>query len=135
MPHITIEYSSNVAAHHDIDALVGEVHDAALAHGLPPIDALRTRAAVRDHYRIADGHPHHAFIAIAARIAPGRDEEAKTSFIETVLAAAENQIAAAGGPLAVAWSIELIEIDDRFRINRNYVRTRIQKISGGERQA
>ena len=31
MPHITIEYSANVAEHHDIDELVAAVHEAALA--------------------------------------------------------------------------------------------------------
>ena len=126
MPHITVEYSSNVAVRHDIDALVSAVHDAALAHGLPARDALRTRAAARDHYSIADGHPDHAFIAISARISPGRDEAEKSGFIEAVLDAAEAQIAEADSSLAVAWSIELVEIDERFRLNRNYVRARIQ---------
>lgn len=129
MPHITIEYSANVADHHDIDALVRAVHDAALSHSLPPADGLRTRAVARYHYRIADGDAHHAFIAIAARIGPGRDNETKSSFIKALLDAAESQIAAVGGPLAVAWSAELTEIDNQFRINRNLVRARMQEQS------
>ena len=113
MPHITIEYSANVAEHHDIDALVCAVHDAALAHGLPPADGLRTRAAARDHYCIADGSDPEtfAFIAIAVRVGPGRDASAKSSFIETVLDAAEAHVDAGCCPLAIAWSIELNEID------------------------
>lgn len=133
MPHITIEHSANVGVHHDIAALVDAVHAAALEHGLVPSDGLRTRAVGRDHYRVADGHPDHAFIAIAVRIGPGRDATAKSSFLETVLDAAEARIASDGGPLAVAWSAELTEIDERFRINRNHVRTRIQ--AGGVPQA
>ena len=133
MPHITIEHSANVGVHHDIAALVDAVHAAALEHGLVPSDGLRTRAVSRDHYRVADGHPDHAFIAIAVRIGPGRDAAAKSSFLETVLNAAEARIASEGGPLAVAWSAELTEIDERFRINRNHVRTRIQ--AGTDAQA
>jgi len=125
MPHITIEHSSNLARDHDIDALVSAVHTAALAHGLPPLAGLRTRAARRDHYEIADGSDDLAFVAIAIRIGPGRDVDAKTSFIEAVLDAAEAQVASEAGPLAVAWSIELQEIDSAFRINRNEVRTRL----------
>lgn len=125
MPHITIEYSVNIADHHDVDALVAAVHAAAIAHGLPPVDGLRTRAASREHYRIADSSNDLAFVAIAIRIGPGRDAATTTSFIETVLDAAEHQIDAEAGPLAIAWSIELNEIDPNFRINRNHVRPRL----------
>ena len=34
MAHIIIEHSANLADHHDIDALVEAVHEAAAAHGL-----------------------------------------------------------------------------------------------------
>ena len=125
MPHITIEYSANIAEHHDVDALVAVVHDAAITHGLPPVDGLRTRATPRDDYRIADGSNDLAFVAIAIRIGPGRDAATKASFIEVVLDAAERQLNAEAGPLAIAWSIELNEIDPNFRINRNHVRTRL----------
>ena len=129
MPHITIECSANLAEHHDLDALVAAVHEAGLAHGLPPADGLRTRLAVRDHYVVADGDPTFAFVAIHVRIGPGRDPAAKQSFITTLLDAAEARLDAESSSLAVMWSIELNEIDPEFRINRNHVRTRIQERS------
>lgn len=125
MPHLTIEYSANVGDHHDIDALVAAVHAAALGHGLPALDALRTRAAARHHYRIADGDSDHAFVAIAARVGPGRSPDDKSSFLHAVLDAAEAQLATEASPLAIAWSIELTEIDPDHRINRNHVRAKI----------
>lgn len=130
MPHITIEYSANVADHHDVDALVAAVHAASLAHGLPPADGMRTRAARRDHYVVADGSDDLGFVALAVRIGPGRDAAAKSSYIEAVLDAAEAQLDSEQSPLAIMWSIELNEIDPAFRINRNHVRTRL-----GERAA
>lgn len=135
MPHITIEYSANVADHHDVQHLIDAVHHAALDHGLASVDALRTRAAPRVRYRVADGHPDNAFIAIAVRIGPGRSADDKQSFLAAVLDAAEASLAddAAAGPvgppanpLAIAWSIELTEIDPEFRINRNHVRPALQ---------
>ena len=125
MAHITVEYSANLADHHDIGALVEAVHEAAAAHGLASLDGLRTRAVARTHYRIADGDPHHAFAAIAVRVGPGRDDDARRTFLEAILEAAEATIGAVPSPLAVAWSAEVTEIDAAFRINRNGVRARI----------
>lgn len=127
MPHITIEYSANIADHHDVDRLVSAVHEAALEHGLPAVDGLRTRAARRDHYVVADADPDFAFVAMHLRVGRGRDPETKLSFINALLDAAEAQIASESSPLAIMWSIELNEIDPEFRINRNHVRTRMQE--------
>lgn len=137
MAHITIEYSANLAEHHDVGALVEAVHEAAAAHGLAPLDGLRTRAVARNHYRVADGDPDHAFVAISVRVGPGRDPAARTTFLEAILAAAEAHVGATPSPLAVAWSAELTEIDAAFRINRNGVRARIAERNrpspGGQR--
>ena len=132
MPHITIEYSANVADHHDIQALVDAVHQAALEHGLPPADGLRTRAVSRRHYVVADGHPSNAFVAITARVGPGREDASRASFIETVLDAAEAQVGPGSEDLAIAWSIEVTELDPRFRINRNQVRKRMAERQGAQ---
>ena len=124
MPHITVEYSANVADHHDVDALVATVHRAALDHGLAALSGLRTRAAERSHYLVATGDPRFAFVAIHCRIGPGRDTETKQAFVEQVLDAAESSLA--GTPLAIMWSIELTELDPELRINRNHVRSELE---------
>ncbi|HWL45248.1 MAG TPA: hypothetical protein VNQ73_20055 [Ilumatobacter sp.] len=130
MPHVTIEYSANVAEHHDIDGLVAAVHAEALGHALVAPDALRTRAAPRAAFRVADGHPANAFVAIHVRIAPGRAHDDKRRLIEGLLAAAERYIESSDvpeQPLAIAWSIELTELDPELRINHNRVRDRMQE--------
>jgi len=124
VPHLTIEYSSNVAKHHDIDALVTAAHHQALDHGLAKLAALRTRAHGTDHYRLADGAPERAFIAIHARVGPGREHDQKRSFIEAVLKAAQHQIGET--PLTIAWSIEITEIDADLRVNDNQIRASLE---------
>lgn len=131
MPHVTIEYSGNVADEHDADALVRAVHDAGLAHGLAPADGLRTRAVARHHYRIADGHPDHAFVALTARVGPGRTTADKVSFLTALLDAAEATLSGEGDRLAIAYSAEIQEIDPELRINRNHVRARLQAQGDG----
>lgn len=125
MPHITIEYSANVETIHDIERLVNVVHTAALETGVPTLDALRTRAVARHHYRVADGRSDRAFVAIIARLAPGRDADVKTAFITAILDAAQQQLATESDALGIAWSIELQEIDPTSRINRNEIRARM----------
>ncbi len=124
MPHVTIEHSSNVTEHHDIDALVQAVHAGALDHGLATLAALRTRAVQRTHFKVADGDGRFAFVAINVRIGPGRDLAQKQSFIEALLDAATAALTPT--ELAIAWSIELNEIDPELRINRNDVRTAME---------
>lgn len=129
MPHLLIEFSSNVEDHHDIGALVEATHAAAVATGVAPLTGMRTRAVRRDVYRVADGAADNAFIALQLRIGPGRSLEVKRGLIEAVLDAAQRSVPEQEGPLAIAWSIELSEIDAEVRINRNNIATRIE--SGG----
>lgn len=129
MPHLTVEYSANVASHHDIQKLVTVVHKTAIDHGLPPLAGMRTRAVARDYYLVANGDPDYAFVALHARIGPGRSDEDKTSFITQILDAAQAQIATERGPLAISWSIELNEINPATRINRNEVRAHMEATS------
>lgn len=127
MPHITLEHSANIAEHFDVQTLVDAVHAAALDHGLAARDALRTRAVSRHAYRIADGDPAFAFLAITARIGPGRSDDDKTSFMTALIDSAEHALAGGVGDLAIAFSAEVQELDATFRINRNHVRERIQE--------
>lgn len=123
MPHIIIEYSANLAEVADIQELVDVVHEAALADGLPALDALRTRAAVRDHFRIADGRPEFAFVSVVARIGPGRTSDDKQRFLGALIEAVDAQLAPIADRCRVALSAEVQEIDPDLRINRNHVRT------------
>jgi 5-carboxymethyl-2-hydroxymuconate isomerase len=119
MPHVILEYSSNLAALADIDELVVAVHDAALATGTAPLDALRTRAVARHHYAIADRDPHNMFLAVTARLGAGRPDDEKRAFVEALLAAVVDHL---GDTPTLMISVEYQEIDPTFRINRNNLR-------------
>lgn len=127
MPHITIEHSGNLDAECDVQALVDDVHAAALSHPLPPLAGLRTRAASREKYRIADGDPRYAFVAITARIGPGRDAATKDSFLALLLDTTETFLAAHTPNLIVSLSGEVQEIDHHHRVNRNQIRTHLKE--------
>ena len=73
MPHFTLEYSANLDARVDMDKVVEVVRKAAVETGIFPLGGIRVRAVSCEHYAIADGNPHHGFIAMLLRIGEGRD--------------------------------------------------------------
>ena len=125
MPHIIIEYSANLAELTDIDALVATVHAAALDDGLPALDALRTRAVARDHYRVADGDPAYGFVAVVARIGPGREPQAVERFLTRLIDTVDEAVTPLLPDHPVAISAEVQLIDPDLRVNRNHIRTHL----------
>lgn len=123
MPHLIVEYSTNLDSMISIGALVDAIHHAALATGIAPVDALRTRAEPRNVYRIGDGHPNNAFVSIAARLGAGRTPEQKHEFLAAILEATETVLGTHAANVMV--SVEYQEIDPEFRINKNNVRDAI----------
>jgi 5-carboxymethyl-2-hydroxymuconate isomerase len=120
MPHLTLEYSANLADVADIDGLVRAVHEAALATGVASLDALRTRAVPREHYAIADLDPDNMFLAVTARLGAGRSDDDKQRLLDGLLAAIDRYLGTAQQTLMI--SVEYQEIDPTFRINKNNLR-------------
>lgn len=125
MPHLTIEYSANVADHVDVDRLVNALHDAALATGIAALDALRTRAVRRDLYAIADRHPDNAFVAVTARLGEGRSDDSRQRFLDALMTALDATVGTAGRTMML--SVEYQEIDPASRINRNHLRELVRE--------
>ena len=121
MPHIIIEYSDNLDEVIDIEDLVDAVHSAALSDGLPALNGLRTRAAARKHYRVADGTPEFAFVALLARMGPGRSSTEKKRFLGALVDAVEAVVDPHRDRCPVSLSVEIQEIDPEMRVNRNHV--------------
>jgi 5-carboxymethyl-2-hydroxymuconate isomerase len=119
MPHIVAEYSNNLADRIDIGELLQTLHQAALASGVFPIGGLRTRAAVRDHYLIADAHPDNAFIQVSVRIGHGRDEQTKRRVGDQLFSAlcAYLEPTFKASPLSIG--LEIQEIDPLLNFKQN----------------
>jgi 5-carboxymethyl-2-hydroxymuconate isomerase len=111
MPHILVEYSSNLAPRVEVRGLMGALHGAAVESGLFEPAAVRSRALPRDIYLIADGAPENVFLHITARLRAGRSIENRKSLGESLLKAAKNAISALPPSTPIALSIEVHEID------------------------
>jgi len=128
MPHVIVEYSANLENELEVQGLLDALHDTALRTGVFPIGGLRTRAARRESYRIADGHVQNAFVHVVLRIGHGRDLDTRKQAAQAVFDALclHLQPVFAHSPLAI--SLELQEIDPVLSYKKNnlhdYVRQR-----------
>jgi 5-carboxymethyl-2-hydroxymuconate isomerase len=122
MPHITIEYSSNVADRTDIQQLVERVHRHVLDTGVVPLAGLRTRALPSTNFMVADGQPENGYVGVFARLSAGRTAEQRAAVIASISSAINIQFGESIAGLAI--SVEYIEIDPDFRVNDNHIRLR-----------
>lgn len=119
MPHLIVEYSSNLDQAIDMRTIIDAVHAAALETGVFPLGGIRTRAERRDVYKIADGQPGYGFIHVQARIGSGRPADVRHKAGEHIFAG----LRAAAAPLIacapIGLSLEIVEMDPvgSFKLN------------------
>lgn len=110
MPHMTVEYSANVAEAVDIQAFCAVLRDAMVETGIFPLGGIRIRAFPAEAYVIADGDPRHGYIHLICRVGHGRDEAVRLGAAETIYAAAENHLKPLMGDQPFALSLDLDEL-------------------------
>ena len=126
MPHQIIEYSANLDADMDIDALVEAMHNTAVEIDALPIGGIRTRAARRDHYRISDSHPDNTFINVTLRIAP-RPPEFKKDAGDRLFQTLRDFIEPVFDKRPMALSLEIQEIETATRWKHSNIREYLAK--------
>ena len=123
MPHVICEYSANLEDKIRLDALLEVLHDAMMRTRAAELAGLRTRAARRDHFRVADNDPANGFVNITVRVAKGRPPETRKLIAETVFAAASKHLEGVFATTPLALSVEVQEIDPEFRLHTSNIRT------------
>ena len=123
MPHIIAEYSANLEDCLDVQGLVDDLHQAAVDSKIADIAGIRSRAARREHFRIADGNPANGFVHIVARLRIGRPEEARKALGEALLAAADKRLANVYPSHPIGLTVEIYEIEE-MTFRRNTLRER-----------
>jgi 5-carboxymethyl-2-hydroxymuconate isomerase len=119
MPHLIVEYSANLERDIDIPRLVAALHAAALETGVFPVGGIRTRAARREVYAIADGHPDNSFIHVQARIGTGRPPEVRQKAAEHIFAALKTATARVFAERPLGLTFEIVEIDPVGSLKHN----------------
>ncbi|MEP7030532.1 MAG: 5-carboxymethyl-2-hydroxymuconate Delta-isomerase [Pseudolabrys sp.] len=126
MPHIIAEYSANLEDRLDVQALVDDLHQAAVDSAVAELVAIRTRAVRREHFRVADGKPENGFVHIVARLRIGRPEEKREALGQLLLAAADKRLANVYPTHPIGLTVEIHEID-HMTFRRNTLRERAEQ--------
>ena len=122
MPHVTIEYSANVANWTSIEGLCDRLRREALATGVFPMAGIRVRAVRCEEYSIANGSPAFGFVDILVRLGAGRSAEVRQEAVGRLFRAAENHLEVVLQEWPLALSIEMREIDPEMSLKTGSVR-------------
>jgi 5-carboxymethyl-2-hydroxymuconate isomerase len=127
VPHILVEYSSNLDPQLDFPRFLTALRDSALATGVFPIGGVRVRAYRADHYVIADGHPDNAFVHLMLRVGHGRDLETRKRACEAIFNTACAELAAVYDRIPLGISLEMQEVDPVLTFKRNNLHEYVKK--------
>jgi 5-carboxymethyl-2-hydroxymuconate isomerase len=133
VPHLTIEYSSNLDGRADIDALCRETLKAILSMPVFEVGAARVRAVRCEHYAVADQLPQNGFVHMSFRIGPGRTQEEKKRAGDAIFAAARNLLAPLFETPHFALSLEIRELDPDLSWKKNAMHARLRNHPEGSR--
>ncbi len=74
MPHLVLEYSSNLPDRPDLDELLGRLHQTLAERGFE-LDKVKSRAVCHQRFRVADGAQDRGFVHLTAAVLEGRGPE------------------------------------------------------------
>jgi len=111
MPHLQIDYSSNLEDVVDMRAICEALRAEAAAIEAFPLAGIRVRALRADHVAIADGDPKHGFVDLSVRLRAGRSAQVKQDAITRLFAVLKDMLGPALERRSVAVSAELRDID------------------------
>ncbi|OAJ62522.1 5-carboxymethyl-2-hydroxymuconate isomerase [Paraburkholderia ginsengiterrae] len=131
MPHLTLEYSANLAGEESIGQLcnaLAQCLDAVRDNGerIFPVGGIRVRALRCDQYSIADGRPDAAFLHANLKIAAGRSDAAKKTTGDALFALIKQHFAAEFEQHGLALSLEINEFSEAGTWKHNNLHARLK---------
>ena len=124
MPHVTVEYTDNLAADGDIPGLLKMIANRCSdSGGHLPLAGVRVRAIRLTEYVIADDRPEYAFANFTVKLAQGRDEAFMKSFFGDLFERIKAHFADVSAARPLALSMYLEEINEAGAFRQNGVRT------------
>jgi 5-carboxymethyl-2-hydroxymuconate isomerase len=109
MPHLTLEYSSNLN-HLDPQASLNAINRTLVASGQFEELDIKSRALKFDDFVIGNQHTGHAFAHAKLAILTGRSVDTKRTLSEQVLATLQSSVPEHVG-LAIQLCVEIVEIE------------------------
>ena len=110
MPHAILEYSQNIIDVVDHHELFRRLHEIMTSSGPFALDDIKSRIYRADHFYVADGTPHNAFVHLRIEILEGRDLAVRQAVGEGALALLRESYPESLAHLHCQLSIEIREM-------------------------
>ncbi|MDX3237244.1 isomerase [Streptomyces sp. ME03-5709C] len=110
MPHITVDYTGNLADAFDRRGFATALHPLVAELIDTKVEACATRFHRSDEYVLADGAEERALVLVRAAVLSGRTPEAKARLSEAVLELLRKHLAPAPG-LVVQTAVDVVDLD------------------------
>lgn len=127
VPHLTIEYSDNLAGTVDMNGLCRALLETLLDSGLVERGAPRVRAIRCESFAVADMHPENSFIDMTLRLGKGRSQSEKKALGEALVASATSLLDSSFASPHFALSLEIREIDPDLSWKLNTMHARLRR--------
>lgn len=111
----------------DVQALLEGLHQVAMDTDGLPVGGLRTRAARREQYLVADRNPDNAFVHVILKLGHGRAVEVRRAFGEKLFAALCELLEPVSSTSPIAISFEIQQIDPELTWKKNNLREYMTK--------
>jgi 5-carboxymethyl-2-hydroxymuconate isomerase len=131
VPHLTLEYSANLANEDSIGALcrkLAQCLDAQRENGqrVYPLGGIRVRALRCEPYCIADGRHDAAFLHAILKIGAGRSESVKTATGDALFDVVKQHFAETFEQKGLALSLEINEFSEAGTWKHNNLHARLK---------
>lgn len=124
MPHIIVEYTSNIKEEANIPSLLQTIHRVLLARRDSSYRRIRSRAIELHDYLVADGAEDDAFVHITLKIGSGRSEQVKRNTCGALFDAVKAHFAPLFDQRYLALSLELAEFSEGGTYKHNNIHAR-----------
>jgi len=132
VPHLTLEYSANLAEEASLGKLcetLAQVLDAQrdeTGTRVYPRGGIRTRALRCEQYYIADGDPQNAFVHGCLKIGAGRSPQVRKATGDALFEAMKQHFAHAFASRGLALSLEIVEFSEAGAWKHNNLHARLK---------
>jgi 5-carboxymethyl-2-hydroxymuconate isomerase len=131
VPHLTLEYSANLADADSIGRLCDTLAQCLAAQRdneqrVYPLGGIRVRALRCEQYCIADGRADAAFLHANLKIAAGRSEASKKATGDALFALIKQHFAAVFEQSGLALSLEINEFSESGTWKHNNLHARLK---------
>lgn len=111
MPHVILEYTSNIDREIDTESILGRLFESLASIAGIAIDNCKGRVIAREHFRVGTGGEQKAFVHCCIRVLAGRSKELKGELGKAALTVLKECFLQAASALDLQITVEIQDIE------------------------